>query len=94
MFTGFVGDLFELSAAAVGATALIVFPRTGPVAYARERWVRPVMGKAEGVLDCYLCLSFWMGLGFGMAGGEPMAALVAPGVVWGWAWVRGSGCRR
>ena len=48
---------------AFGLTVLLVWPSHGPSAWVRERLLRPVLGPRSGqVLDCYVCLSFWIGL--------------------------------
>lgn len=58
-FVGLVSYLLT----SMGVTILVVWPSTGPGAWMRERVVRPMLpGKLGGVLDCYLCLSFWIGL--------------------------------
>ena len=47
----------------MGLTILIVWPQDGPGAWVRERALRLVLpGWAKGVLDCYVCLSFWSSL--------------------------------
>jgi len=52
---------FVLSA--MGATILIVWPMTGPSAWLRENVLRKVLpANVAEVLDCYVCMSFWMGL--------------------------------
>lgn len=58
-----LADFLSLILAGVGLTVLIVWPETGPTAYAREVLLRPRVPLAlAGVLDCYVCLGFWMGL--------------------------------
>ncbi len=64
--------------ASMGLTVLIVWPEHGPVATFREATLRSALSASlAGVLDCYVCLSFWMGL------------LLSP--LW-WAWFRESWC--
>ncbi len=47
----------------MGLTILIVWPQDGPGAWVREQVLRHVLPeKAQGVLDCYVCMSFWSGL--------------------------------
>lgn len=48
---------------AMGLAVLIVWPADGPMAWLRDRVLRPMLPKAvQGVLDCYVCLGFWTGL--------------------------------
>lgn len=48
--------------ASVGLTVLIVWPETGPSAWLREKVLRKLLpGQAVKVLDCYVCLGFWVG---------------------------------
>ena len=48
----------------MGLTILIVWPTGGPGAWVRDRLLRPLLpGQAAEVLDCYICLGFWSGLG-------------------------------
>ena len=47
----------------MGLTILVVWAETGPSAWIREKLLRPLLpGIARPVLDCYICLSFWVGL--------------------------------
>ncbi len=66
----------------MGLTILIVWPDSGPSAWLRERCLRPLLpSAAKSVLDCYLCLGFWVGL----ATSWPWWRIT--GEVWAW-----SGC--
>ncbi len=48
---------------AMGLTILVVWPKEGPGAFAREKALRRILPRfSHGVLDCYICFSFWMGL--------------------------------
>ncbi len=48
---------------AMGLTILVVWPEDGPGAYVREKFLQRILPKsAHGVLDCYICFSFWAGL--------------------------------
>ncbi len=48
---------------AMGLTILIVWPAQGPSAWIRDQVLRRMLWPAaRGVLDCYICLSFWMAL--------------------------------
>ena len=58
-FTEFVAYILS----SIGLTVLLVWPKTGPSAWLRERVLRPLMpGKVVEVLDCYICSGFWCGL--------------------------------
>ncbi len=47
----------------MGLTVLLVWPVDGPGAWVRERLLRRVLpGSAGKALDCYICLSVWVGL--------------------------------
>ena len=47
----------------VGLTVLLVWPQTGPGAWVRDRVLRRLLPRrARDVLDCYICLGFWVGL--------------------------------
>lgn len=57
-------DLLVVVTMVLGITILVVWPNYGPGAFIRElirRVLKPV--RMEGVLDCYLCLAPWVGLG-------------------------------
>lgn len=85
-----VVNFFGFLLSAMGATILIVWPETGPSAWVRESILRKLLpGRASGVVDCYVCLSFWMGLAFGALWwcwtGKPMywcGCLMIPAVFW------------
>ena len=48
---------------AMGLTILVVWPKDGPGAFVREKVLRKILPKfSHGVLDCYICFSFWAGL--------------------------------
>lgn len=48
---------------AMGLTILVVWPENGPGSYVREHLLRRRLPKsAHGMLDCYICFSFWSGL--------------------------------
>jgi hypothetical protein len=50
--------------ASMGLTILIVWPADGPTAWIREKILRRLIPKqVAGVLDCYVCMGFWSGLG-------------------------------
>jgi len=50
--------------ATMGLTVLIVWPESGPIAWLRDKIVRRLLPCGlDKVLDCYICLSFWCGLG-------------------------------
>ncbi len=47
----------------VGLTVLVIWPEGGPAAFLREKILRRLLPKpVAGVLDCYICFSFWAGL--------------------------------
>lgn len=85
-----LSSLIGFLLSAMGATVLIVWPETGPTAWLREKVLRRVLpGRVGGVLDCYICMSFWMGLAFGALWWcwtrNPMywcGCLMAPVVFW------------
>jgi hypothetical protein len=60
-----MNDLAALIAyllASMGLTVLIVWPKSGPTAWIRERVLRRLLPTpASGALDCYVCASFWCG---------------------------------
>lgn len=46
--------------ASIGLTVLVVWPDSGPGAWARESVLRPLLPRAmKHALDCYICFSFW-----------------------------------
>lgn len=58
-----MADLLALLLTSVGLTVVIVWPEDGPAAYLRDRVIRVIIPRpARGVLDCYICLGFWVGL--------------------------------
>jgi hypothetical protein len=61
-----VGEFFHAIVfvlSAMGLTVLIVWPDKGPTAWLRDTIFRKLLPvKAQGVLDCYICLGFWIGL--------------------------------
>jgi hypothetical protein len=60
-----LAHLIEYLLSVMGLTVLIVWPQDGPGAWVRDRALRPRMpGKIGEVLDCCICLSFWLALGF------------------------------
>jgi hypothetical protein len=61
-----MGDLPSFLAyllSAMGLTVLVVWPKTGPWVWLRERLLRPSLpARFREVLDCYICCGFWSGL--------------------------------
>jgi len=58
-----IGHLLGYLLSAIGLTVLIVWPEDGPGYWVREKILRPLLpGKANAVLDCYICFGFWSGL--------------------------------
>ena len=58
-----LADFLAYLLSCLGLTVLLVWPQTGPGAWARESVLRPLLPKrAAGALDCYICLGFWCGL--------------------------------
>lgn len=56
-------ELVAYLLSAAGLTILIIWPTGGPGAFIREKILRAVLPKAaHGVLDCYICFSFWAAL--------------------------------
>lgn len=48
---------------AVGLTVIVVWPEKGIAAWVRDRILRSLIPAAVvGVLDCFVCFSFWAGL--------------------------------
>ncbi len=49
--------------AGVGLTVLVVWPDAGPAGWLRDTVFRSILPpRTRGVLDCYICLSFWVGV--------------------------------
>jgi hypothetical protein len=60
---GHLAYLLSFLLSSMGLTILVVWPQDGPGAWVRERLLRKGLpGKAEEVLDCYVCTGFWAGL--------------------------------
>jgi hypothetical protein len=58
-----MAHLVEFVLATMGLTILVVWPQGGPMGWIRDRIIRPLLpGKTKGVLDCYICFSFWAGV--------------------------------
>lgn len=87
---GTLADVTSLLLSSVGLTVLVVWPENGPMASLRERVLRPMLPTAaREVLDCYICMGFWAGLGL-----SPIwwaftrsywcwsACLMVPGLFW------------
>ena len=55
--------LFAYVLSSMGLAVLVVWPEAGPGAFFREKVLRNILPQfAHGVLDCYICFSFWTGL--------------------------------
>lgn len=87
-------DLISDLLIAVGMTVLTVAPSHGPVAFVRDRVARALARvRLEGLLSCYICLGFWVGLGVGLLGDDPLAVcLGTPALLWFGVVPRGGGC--
>jgi hypothetical protein len=58
-----LANLLAYLLSSMGLTVLIVWPETGPSAWLREKVARRLLpGRAQEVLDCYVCCGFWTGL--------------------------------
>jgi hypothetical protein len=56
-------ELIAYLLSSMGLTVLVIWPTGGPGAFARERLLRKILPRsAHGVLDCYICFSFWSAL--------------------------------
>ena len=56
-------DLLGYLLASMGLTIVIVWPESGPGAWAREKILRRLIpARFEKALDCYICMGFWCGL--------------------------------
>jgi hypothetical protein len=60
-------NFITLHLTGMGTCVLVVWPATGPVAWVRDSIFRKLIPSAlVGVLDCYICFSFWSGLAWGV----------------------------
>lgn len=86
--------LFSSLLIAVGLTVLIVAPSHGPVAKVRDEAAAALrLVRLDGLLSCYICLGFWVGLGVGLAGDDLLAVwLGTPALLWFGVVPRGGGC--
>lgn len=83
-------SLLAFLLSSLGLTVVIVWPQDGPSAWFRERLLRPRLSSAVvGVLDCYICCGFWVGLLLApiwwIFAHEPWlwsGCLMTPGVFW------------
>lgn len=59
----YLTDLTAFLLTSMGLTVLVVWPEHGPSAWLREHLLRRSLPRpAQGVLDCYICAGFWIGL--------------------------------
>jgi hypothetical protein len=55
--------LITLLLVGMGLTVIVIWPEEGPSAYMRDSLLRKILPAfARPVLDCYICLSVWVGL--------------------------------
>ncbi len=58
-----MANLLAFLLTSVGLTVVIVWPQDGPGAWTREQVLRRLIPSPwEKLLDCYICLGFWIGL--------------------------------